>query len=320
MMRFDRTESGLLVPSDRRIVRAHEGRRPLQMGAMQQALLMAGGAGGGGATPILDTYGANCVAAWSTTRRLKTGVTNVARCYYSAGASNMDIAVDGSGDADYAALITAVGAGDAKHGLLYDQTGNSRDILNATDANRPDAIVGGVFQSVSGFPAAHNSSSRRLSTAAALPGFTGNLTCTVFLVYRKTSASNGYAFGCGDTGTSLGAFGLYDDGSLSILAFAGGHWKPLTVATTNTLYLLTVIKTAGAIDTTTTVRRNGVSVLNGNQSSSTPNVASQPFRLGDWANFNGFLVGDIIECLCYDADKAADLAAIEADIMTHYGL
>ncbi|MFC1586963.1 LamG-like jellyroll fold domain-containing protein [Planctomycetota bacterium] len=69
----------------------------------------------------------------------------------------------------------------------------------------------------------------------------------------------------------------------------------------NLWYHIAVVKTAGAINATTTVYVNGVAQVftTGVQSGDTPNVSNAPFRLGDFGGAGGELDGKLSICRYY---------------------
>jgi hypothetical protein len=281
--------------------------------------------GGAAATPILDTY-PGAVAAYSTSRKLKTGVTYAMKVRNAANTVSTDIGFDGSGNIDSAALSSAAGGADLFVEILYDQSGNSYDLTQATHSARPLIVDDGALFTDGGRAAMTNGSNWLTSAGGAganfgtAAGLSGNPNLSVFVVARKTSNSSGYLYGWGDTGSALAAHGLYDDGSTALIAHAGGHSKPISVPTNNTHYVHSIIHPAGPISGIT-VKRNGVSVITGAGSGSNPNIAgNQPLIFGGWANLGSPFSGREQEMLIYAADKTSDEAAIVAEIQTYYGI
>lgn len=130
----------------------------------------------------------------------------------------------------------------------------------------------------------------------------GNSTFSTICVYKKAGTTNGNAFGWGDAGTTLGAFGLYDDGTIRSYAYAGGN--SFNILTTDAGWQIQVyVKTPGAIASTSASWRDGTTNSTSGHSTNTPNISSTPFYLGQWANytFADRLVGDIAEFLVVSA-------------------
>jgi hypothetical protein len=100
-------------------------------------------------TYLLDTY-TGAAAAYSL-RQLATGVTNVVRVRRSSDNSEDDFTpteiIDGT-------LTTWVGAGnDGFVTTAYDQSGNGKDLTNATAANQPQIVSSGALITDGGLPA-----------------------------------------------------------------------------------------------------------------------------------------------------------------------
>jgi hypothetical protein len=287
------------------------------------------GGGGGGGSLLLDLY-SGAVAAYSSARQLKTGATTAMRVRQSGDsfASTSDIGF-AAGQVDLSALAAFVGANSAVVESLYNQiTGDA--LSNGTNANRPTIVASGVNNTAgtNNKLAMAFDSTDSLTTSADLPNFgtskslSGDVAWSAFIVHKKTTSTAGCLFGWGDTATSLHAAGFFDDGSAANVAFGGSNGFNTSVPTNNTLYLTSIIKTAGAISTSTTVRRNGASVATSGHSANTPAVAgSFPLVLGRWANSaaNG-LIGSVPEFFLFASDKTADVAAIEANINAFYGI
>lgn len=95
------------------------------------------GSGGGAPVLILDTYTA--VAAFSTSVR-KTGATNASRVRRSSDNSEQDIAL-----ATYTADIDSFcGAGNGFATTWYDQSGNARNVAQATTTAQPKVVSSGT--------------------------------------------------------------------------------------------------------------------------------------------------------------------------------
>lgn len=280
------------------------------------------GSVGSGGSYLLDSYGADCVGAWSACRKLKSDATNAIKAYWNSGSNSQDIGFDGSGKTDTAALLSAVGSGSATI-EMYDQSGNGRHLTSASFSTRPRLVNLGSLDTFGGFPAPVYAGAQTLEFGnwASTVGLSGNPNFCVFAVYAKTGS--GHLFGWGDASVGLECVGLYDDGTTAVIAFSGGNSKPITAPSSSTLYQLTVSKTAGRIDNNTVVRRNGSSVTSAGGSSSSPAISAgnYPLSVGRWANNNAYrLTGHCLEFIVYDTTKSSDVAAIENNIRSFYGI
>jgi hypothetical protein len=291
------------------------------------------GAPGGSSPGLLDNY-SGAVAAYSVGRRLRAAQIYMARVRKASDSYTATHDVQFLGTLpDTASLTTFAGASTAVVESLYDQSGNGYDLgfLGSVGAHCSQLVTSGALNTDGTNSrlamVLHDANSPLTSTTTA-PSFgtttslSGNAAYSVFAVYRKTTTSQGSVYGWGNTAVALNATGHLDDSTIRGLYFAGGHAYATTAPTNDTHYLLTYIKTAGAIDTTSAAYRNGSSVATGTPSSSTPTVAgAYPLAVGRWANLaTNTLFGKLQEIIIFSGDKSSDRAAIEADINAYYGI
>ncbi len=283
---------------------------------------------GASALPLLDTY-SGAVAAYSTARKLKATATNCMRVRRSSDNAQTDIGFSGYA-LDLSALLTHAGSASEAVVTLYDQVGTA-NLGNSTSGNQPLIVSSGSLLTVGteGKACAVLDSTDYLDSSASQSSFgtavslTGNAAWSAFIVHKKTTNTAGSLFGWGNTGVALNACGYLDDGTHAEVAFAGANPFLTTVPSNNTLYLTTIIKAAGAINTSTSVYRNGSSVASTGHSTGTPNIdGAYPLYLGRWAtNYaSNSLQGSVQEFIIFAGDKSADRAAIEADINDCYGI
>jgi hypothetical protein len=221
-------------------------------------------------------------------------------------------------DATTGGSLVAAGAAVAR---WEDKSGNGRHVSDASNQpTRQTAVRNGL--DVIRFDGTNDI----LRTTGNFP-LTGNAASSVFVVYRKTSNTKGSVFGWGDAGTLLGAWGYYEDGTVAALALGGGNQFNTTTLANNTWAQMSVLKTAGAINATTTTRRNGSSIAASGHSSTTPNITAQPFTVGRWSNYDldgsssTAFQGDIGEIIIYNAALSdTDRAAVESYLMTKWGI
>lgn len=271
------------------------------------------------ATPLLDTY-SGAVAAWSIARRLKNSATGAFRLARLSDGVQQDFTC-GTVDNDISGAQTFIGASTGYVVTLYDQVSTWH--LSGTTTQNP-LISAGTLNVIGSRAQIVMQGTNALTSPGAFGtgvGLSGNPAFSVFAVYRKTTNTNGSLFGWGDTGTSLNSVGTYDDGTFNQIAFAGGNGKDYTAPSNNTQYMLTLIKTAGAINSTTTIYRNGSNVTTAGGSANTPSIAgSASFIAGQWAgNSGGRLIGGLQELIVFASDQSANRAAIEADMRAYYG-
>lgn len=95
---------------------------------------------------LLDTY-TGAVVAYSAARKLRNSYAGSAiRVRRSSDNAEQDIGFDGSNNLDVTALNAFVGANDGLIVTWYDQSGNGRNVTQATAANQPAIILAGVLQ------------------------------------------------------------------------------------------------------------------------------------------------------------------------------
>ena len=92
---------------------------------------------------VLD--GISNVAAAYSLRKLRSAYAGSAvRVRRSSDSTEQDIGFDGSGEFDSAAFSSFVGGGTGFVKTWYDQSGNGRDLTQATTANQPAITVSAV--------------------------------------------------------------------------------------------------------------------------------------------------------------------------------
>lgn len=275
-------------------------------------------------TPLLDQFPGASVA-YSLARKLRgTGVSYALRTRQAGDTLPTDIGFTVGNAVDSGLISTTYGSNTARMETWYDQSNNAYHLNQVGDLARPDVMVSGSLQTLNSKLAAKYSGSQTVPSQnvnfGTDTGITGNITTTVFIVTSKSVGSGGCSFGWGQSGTPLQAFGYFDDGGAASATFIG-NYITTTIPNTNTSYVTTIIKTPGAIDTTTSCYRNGVSVKTGANSSSTPNVNGNAKLvvggLADYAFnlFNGY----IQELIIYPTDQSLNRQAIELNIRTYYG-
>lgn len=191
-------------------------------------------------------------------------------------------------------------AADAAVARWEDKSGNGRHLINATSGQRPlrKTAIQNSLDCV-----LFDGSDDRLRTSSNFPE-TGDAEFSVFVVSKKLTAAKGNLLGWGLSAVSLGASGMYDDNSFVTWGYAGGNSFNLSAVNTTSFHLHSYLKTAGAINTTSTARRDRSSVATSGHSALTPNIFSAPLGLGMWSDYTigaAFYHGHIAEALIYDS-------------------
>jgi len=178
-----------------------------------------------------------------------------------------------------------------------DKSGGARHLLQATAANRPlrKTVIQNGYDCL-----LFDGTNDVLTTSANFPE-TGNAEFSAFIVSKKLTASSGYLYGWGQAFTTLGAYGVYDDGTFRTYAFAGANSYFIEQIGTVSFHLHSFLKSAGAISTTSTARKDKVNTATSGHDANTPNIASQPLSVGRWANYPDSYHGHVAELVVYDS-------------------
>jgi hypothetical protein len=193
-----------------------------------------------------------------------------------------------------AADISTITLSDSNVTQWNDKSGNARNLVQATAALRP-TLTNSLLNGLSAITFA---SGNVLSTSANFP-ITGNPAFSVFYVYRKTTNTNGSVFGWGNSGGSLSAFGFYNNDTASAYGYAGVNSYIVTNPPNNVWNLMSYTKSPGAINTTSTSFRNGTDNSSTGSSANTPNIQSNLFSVGRWADYSldSVLIGNVAEMI-----------------------
>lgn len=159
------------------------------MGSKSQAAAVAAGTG------ILD-LNPGAVAAYSMGRRLRDNYSGpLFQVRRSSDNALQDIGFDSeTGLVDTSSLLTFVGANDGFVVTLYDQSGSSRNLTQATNSKQPPVVLAGVLQTfgTAGYPAAVFSTGAATRLASAL--FNPNAAEFSAFAVCRTTANAAQAF------------------------------------------------------------------------------------------------------------------------------
>lgn len=199
-----------------------------------------------------------------------------------------------------------------------DKSGNNRDVLQGTSSAQPGYAT-----------AAQNNLNTLtfdggdfLGTAANFP-LTGNAEFSIFVAYRKGSTNTeGCLLGWGNGINALGAVGLYNDGSLSLWAYAGGNSFSINSIGVSTDYIMGYTKRPGAINATSAAWRNGADDATSGHQTTTPNITAEPLRVGQWASYTlNRLIGSVYEVIVLPVEADTDTRQrIEGYLAWKWGL
>lgn len=184
--------------------------------------------------------------------------------------------------------------------------GTANDFSQGTGASQPAYTL----NAINGNPAVRFNGDF-MSTAVSFGtnnSIGGDPAVTIVSVHNKTNSANGSFVGWGDSGSSLGACGIYNDNTFNNFEFAGGNSAPMTTLSANTTVITVVKKPSGAINASSRFR-NGTSVATGSASSGTPNInGNQSCVIGRWANYTPTaLTGDLAYLLIFNVELSDSL-------------
>jgi len=275
--------------------------------------------------PVLDLISVPATNAYSCYRKLRTAYAGSAFRVRRDDLAVQDIGFVGN-LVDTAALLTFVGAGSGFVTILYDQSGNGRDLAQATVANQPRIVNAGVLEA---FPSGRIAMSfdgvnDKLSRIVAgnSTGITGSPNVTAGSVLQVITATcTPWWFGVNSAARAVG---------MDRFAGAVGSVRKTHVGTDRRYTLITAMDTAGhgyvlqhtAGDTsqTGTVRQNGTALAPGATGGSALvlNVADNAIEIGSYSGGASPMQGKLNCHLLFNAVLAgADLAALETELAAH---
>jgi hypothetical protein len=145
--------------------------------------------------------------------------SNCVRLVRASDSAQQDFVTLADGTLDVASIATFLAATTGKVVTLYDQTGNGKDVTQATDANRPVFALNVIGSR----PAMQflRASSTELRSSGSVA--TGSQPWTFSLVARRTGDTNNYGMALSvDPGASTVAMGYTDSVNTGTL-YAGSH-------------------------------------------------------------------------------------------------
>lgn len=175
--------------------------------------------------PPLDLIGASATGAWGF-RRLRTAYAGQCiRIRRSSDSTEQDIGFSGN-LLDTAAITSFVGSNSAFVVTLYDQSGNARNLTQATASAQPRIVNAGTLDTLNGLP------------CCVFDGTDDVLAGTSTVANFFTASAYSIAFGArataGTTGSNiLGDRALYADtggyigGGFTTAAFRAGHYTSI---------------------------------------------------------------------------------------------
>jgi hypothetical protein len=208
----------------------------------------------------------------------------------------------------------------------YDQSGNGYDVGQSTQANQPRIALNGVIDRQNGKVTLVFDGSNDALTNSTNLNISGDITESVFITIKQNSTSGLQAFFSHGGNVSLNAFALWSNlrsTNQYEIGYVGNDYR--TDKSTNTNFqLVSLIKTAGAINTTTNIWFNNVQAADrGGSSTSTPNIANSGLNIcrnvlasPTIANTNA----NLSEFVLYTLNQTSNRSGIESNINLYYGI
>jgi hypothetical protein len=269
---------------------------------------------------LLDAF-PNAAAAYSL-RQLRTGVANVVRVRRSSDNTEDDFTAAQVSDGT---LATWVGAGN--NGFVrtwYDQSGNSRNAEQTTTANQPQIVSSGNLLTDNSKPCLQfNGSNTSLDDNALASVFSGtNVFLSAATVCKSSTTSssgnNAAAWGFGRSVDNDPLRWLGQDASSALARLderSGGSLTTTGGAVNNQALIWANSNTISQV-----LRVNGAQV--GTALGSGLTLIIDRFSIGCLSRIAKviFWNGIIQEVVFYQSNQAANAAAIESNINTHYSI
>jgi len=271
----------------------------------------------GGVIPLLDTYG-SAAAAYSV-RKLRTLYTgNAIRVRRSSDNTEQDIGFDINGNLNESALTTFVGAGNGFVTTWYDQSGNGRNVTQATATSQPQIIQSGSLITENSRASIRFDGSNDFLFNTT-KGFAVNNITHFAVSTRDTTGAIQPIFSTGILSGSIG-FGFYYTNTNLITQQTRDNVNVSSIGDyANTQGNLNLIS---AVNTTTTINVyfNGVNNVNANHTISGNSNGYMAFGTRfDSTNGNLFaLNGKVSEYIFWQNNLSANLDAIEIDVNNYY--
>ncbi len=272
-----------------------------------------------GSSYLLDSYSSE--GAYSM-RKISSTATNCIRVRRSDNNAEQDIGFVGD-DLDTTALLSFVGANDGYVTTWYDQSGNSRDAVNATAATQPRIVLGGVLETKNTKPAIYFNNDWVKYSGQVVPLATNPF--SYFTVNsHETANDTGIVFKSRDLrqaagGDYVASFHDRRTEKVNFILRASGtaYRADLSVQRDNSNYTLL----SGFVDSS-----NNMSAFDNGATGTTATYSgtyiSDALMIGDSTTGSDTfqIVGHIGEVIILNTDESANRVAIETDINNYYSV
>jgi hypothetical protein len=266
---------------------------------------------------LLDTYPSE---GGYSMRKISSTATNCIRVRRSSDNAEQNIGFVGN-DLDTTSLLAFVGANDGFVTTWYDQSGNSRDAVNAIAATQPRIVLGGVLETKNTKPAIYFNDDWLKYSGQVVPLATNPF--SYFTVSsHETANDTGAVFKSRDIRQSSGGdyvINFHDRRTEKVnflIRSSGTSYRAdLSVQRDNSDYTLL----SGFVDSS-----NNMSAFDNGDTGTTDTYSgtytSNVLMIGDptTSSSSFALVGHIGEVIILNTDENANRVAIETDINNYY--
>ena len=205
------------------------------------------------------------------------------------------------------ALVDFVGSGnDGFVDTWYDQSGNSNNVVQATAGNQPKIVSSGSL--IAG--GLRFDDAQSLETAGSFT-FGDGTTLSTFLTNKSDGDENAYLF------RFVSDYIVYNTGGGVRRVFAGTNANSGSLGSDEELW--TTISTLNSSGGTANFFADGTLVSSADVNIGTKTVNSKVLNIGGSASSNHWN-GTINEVIFYATDQTLNRVALEANIMTNYGI
>ena len=267
---------------------------------------------------LLDTYSAE---VGYSIRKISSTATNCIRVRRSSDNAEQDIGFNGN-DLDTASLLSFVGANDGFVTTWYDQSGNSRDAINASALRQPRIVNAGVLETKNSKPAIYFNDDALKYNGQIVPLATNPFSYFTVSSHEVVGDSRyGVIFKSKEIGFASGGTyvqNLHDRRTLKrnfMVATGTSYFADMSVQRDNSDYLLL----SGFADSSNNMSSfdNGAT---GGTNTYVGTYESSVFMIGSDTLSSSFvrLLGHLGEIIILNTDESTNRTSIETDINNYF--